>query len=54
LELYPNGTDDKNYVSLYLKCIDDENDPTNHICIKKVLYIRNYNDYSYFYCNGNF
>jgi hypothetical protein len=52
LELYPNGTDDKNYVSLYLKCIDDENDPTNHICIKKVLYIRNYNDYSYFYCNG--
>ncbi|ORY63607.1 hypothetical protein LY90DRAFT_505263 [Neocallimastix californiae] len=52
LELYPNGIDNRDYISLYLKCTDRNDDPSYHICAKKALYIRNYNDYSYFYCNG--
>jgi hypothetical protein len=52
LELYPNGIDNRDYISLYLKCTDRDDDPSYHICAKKALYIRNYDDHSYFYCNG--
>ncbi|KAL6625213.1 TRAF-like protein [Neocallimastix sp. 'constans'] len=49
LNLYPNGMDDKNFVSLFLNNIDVENDNSLHICAKCVLYIRNINKYSFFH-----
>ncbi|ORX62479.1 HECT-domain-containing protein [Anaeromyces robustus] len=52
LELRQNGIEDDNYISLYLNNLDVMDDPSCHICIKQVFYIRNYNDCSYFYYQG--
>ncbi|KAG4103684.1 hypothetical protein H8356DRAFT_1643584 [Neocallimastix lanati (nom. inval.)] len=48
LQLYPNGFSEsfKNYVSLFMDNVDSLEDVSNHLCIKRVFYIRNMNDYS--------
>ncbi|OUM59886.1 hypothetical protein PIROE2DRAFT_14471 [Piromyces sp. E2] len=53
--LNPNGYDDKiddDYISVYLKNIDANKNISNHIYAKCLLAIRNYNDYSCFYTDG--
>jgi len=48
LELYPYGLGESNkdYISVRLKNVDDDIDESTHICIKKIIYFRNYGDYS--------
>ncbi|KAG4085926.1 hypothetical protein H8356DRAFT_1737333 [Neocallimastix lanati (nom. inval.)] len=50
VQLFPNGYSDafKDYVSIFMDNVDSSVDITNHLCIKRVFYIRNVNDYSIF------
>ncbi|ORX81774.1 hypothetical protein BCR32DRAFT_268069 [Anaeromyces robustus] len=50
--LYPKGCEDNHheYISLYLSRIYDEIDYSIHIPVRIVLFVRDYYDYSKFYC----
>ncbi|ORX83233.1 hypothetical protein BCR32DRAFT_267120 [Anaeromyces robustus] len=50
LKLHPNGNDNSNdYVSFYLKNLDFLNNNTNHIFVKCILFISNYENYKFYH-----
>jgi len=56
LLLYPNGNGENNkgHVSFYVESIDANRDPNTNIYVKRVYYIRNYNDPSCFHYLSNY
>jgi len=47
--LYPNGNDDENFVSVYLRNQDVKHNDSLQIPIKYVFFVRRYDDYYYNY-----